>query len=149
MITIGLICEGVSEINIMTRIISKYFNEETDVNPIEPETILENGRRIQKDGSYGGWQQVLRHCNDETITNILDFNDYLVIQIDSDTSGQVGYDVNPLNDDGKHKEDSMLYNDIKERLHKNISKEVLEKYAGRILYAICINEIECWLLPLY
>ena len=24
-----------------------------------------------------------------------------------------------------------------------------EKYQGRILFAICMNEIECWLLPLY
>lgn len=32
--TIGLICEGVSEINIMTRILSKYLNDNVIVNPI-------------------------------------------------------------------------------------------------------------------
>lgn len=38
MASIGLICEGVSEINVMTRIVSKYLGDEVFVNPIEPET---------------------------------------------------------------------------------------------------------------
>ena len=66
--TIGLICEGVSEINIMTRILSKYLNDNVIVNPIEPETKTENGVLIQN--GYGGWQQVLAHCNDETVEKI-------------------------------------------------------------------------------
>lgn len=147
MITIGLICEGVSEINIMTRIISKYLDEEPFINPIEPDTRVERGHLVQN--GYGGWMQVLRHCNDETITNILEYNDYLVIQIDSDASIQPIYGVTPFNADGSSKEIPVLYNDIMNRLQMNLSKEILEKYYGRLLFAICINEIECWLLPLY
>lgn len=149
MINIALICEGVSEINIMTRIISKYLDEEPIINPIEPDTKFENGHLVQTENGYGGWMQVLNHCNDEKLTNILEFNDYIVIQIDSDASIQAGYDVNPLNTDGSHKEDSVLYDDILKRLKMNLSAEFLEKYVGKLLFAICINEIECWLLPLY
>ena len=68
--TIGLICEGVSEINIMTRILSKYLDDDVIVNPIEPETKTANGYLVQN--GYGGWQQVLSHCNDETVEKILD-----------------------------------------------------------------------------
>ena len=63
--TIGLICEGVSEIRIITRIVTKYLGDDVIVNTIEPESKIKNGVLIQ-DG-YGGWQQVLSHCNDETV----------------------------------------------------------------------------------
>ena len=145
--TIGLICEGVSEIIIMTRILSKYLSDNVIVNPIEPETKTENGILVQN--GYGGWLQVLSHCNDETLERILEYNDYLVIQIDTDASFQVGYDVKPLDDNGKQKTVEVFYQDVKERLLKNISPEVQAKYEGRLFFAICMNEIECWLLPLY
>lgn len=147
MASIGLICEGVSEINVMTRIVSKYLGDEVFVNPIEPETKMENGALVQN--GYGGWQQVLSHCNDETVERILEYNDYLVVQIDTDACIQVGYDVNPLDETGQQKTAEVFYHEVKERLLKNISPEVQEKYEGRIIFAICMNEIECWLLPLY
>jgi len=145
--TIGLICEGVSEINIVTRIVSKYLDDNISVRAIEPETKTENGRLVQN--GYGGWQQVLRHCNDETVERILEYNDYLLIQIDTDTANQQGYDVNTQDANGQMKTPEVLYQDVKARLLANISAEVQEKYQGRILFAICMNEIECWLLPLY
>lgn len=147
MVSIGLICEGVSEINVMTRIISKYLGDEVFVNPIEPETKRENGVLVQN--GYGGWQQVLSHCNDETVERILEYNDYLVIQIDTDASIQAGYDVAPLDAMGHPKDVAVYFQDIKNRLLANISDVIQAKYEGRIVFAICMNEIECWLLPLY
>ena len=147
MVSIGLICEGVSEINVMTRIISKYLGDEVFVNPIEPETKRENGVLVQN--GYGGWQQVLSHCNDETVERILEYNDYLVIQIDTDASIQAGYDVAPLDENGRPKDVVVYFQDIKNRLLANISDVSQAKYEGRIVFAICMNEIECWLLPLY
>lgn len=147
MANIGLVCEGVSEINVMTRIISKYLGDEIFVNPIEPETKRENGVLVQN--GYGGWQQVLSHCNDETVERILEYNDYLIIQIDTDASIQTGYDVKPHDNEGKQKTVEVFYQDVKERLLKDISPEIQEKYEGRIIFAICMNEIECWLLPLF
>lgn len=131
----------------MTRILSKYLDDDVIVNPIEPETKTENGYLVQN--GYGGWQQVLAHCNDETVEKILDFNDYLLVQIDTDASIQKGYDVTPMDENGHPKEVSVFFQDVKNRLLANISEEVQEKYEGRILFAICMNELECWLLPIY
>lgn len=144
---IGLICEGVSEINIMTRILSKYLEDDAVINTIEPETKTENGFLMQS--GYGGWQQVLNHCNDEKVEEILEYNDYLVVQIDTDACFETGYDVNPLDANNVEKTPEVLYMDIKARLLDNISEDVQEKYNGRIIFSICMNEIECWLLPLY
>lgn len=145
--TIGLICEGVSEINVMTRIVLKYLGEDVFVHAVEPDTTQKAGHLVQS--GYGGWEQVLRHCNDAKIEEVLQFNDYVIIQIDTDACIQKGYDVNPLDGNGKKKTDDVFFQDIKTRLVKNISPEILTKYVGRIIFAICDNEIECWLLPLY
>ncbi len=145
--TIGLVCEGVSEINIISRIVSKYLGDDVDIRAIEPDTTTKNGFLVQS--GYGGWEQVLRHCNDETVEQILEYNDYLVIQIDTDTCNLPGYGVNPLDANGQQKAPDVLYQDIKARLLANISANVQAKYNGRIIFAICMNEIECWLLPLY
>ncbi len=145
--TIGLICEGVSEINVMHRIVSKYLGEDAFVHAVEPDTTQKGGHLVQND--YGGWEQVLRHCNDNKIEEVMQFNDYLIIQIDTDACIQKGYAVSPWDGNGQKKADNVFYQDIKTRMVENISSEILAKYAGRILFAICDNEIECWLLPLY
>lgn len=88
-------------------------------------------------------------CNDETVEKILEFNDYLLIQIDTDASILKEYDVTPQDANGQPKDVAVFFQDIKKRLLANISEAVQTKYEGRILFAICMNEIECWLLPLY
>ena len=145
--TIGLICEGVSEINVMHRIVSKYLGEDVFVHAVEPDTTAKGGHLVQS--GYGGWEQVLRHCNDDKIEEVMQFNDYVIIQIDTDACIQNGYGVNPSDGNGQKKADDVFYQDIKTRVIKNISPKILAKYDGRILFAICDNEIECWLLPLY
>ena len=53
-------------------------------------------------------------------------------------------------DEGHRKvADDILYERVQNRLLKDLSVDVQTKYANRILFAICINETECWLLPLY
>ncbi len=142
--TIGLICEGVSEINVIETILSRFLGADFYVNPIEPETVIENGMRKQATG--GGWSRVLAHCNEQKFSEILQLNDYLVVQIDSDASEQYG--VPSLDSNHKKKVPKVLYQEIVSRLCQGCSESFLKSYSGRILFAICFNEIECWLLPI-
>lgn len=143
--TVGLICEGVSEINVMETILSRYLGEGFFINPVEPETIVENG--IRKQSSGGGWSRVLAHCNEQKFSEILQLNDYLVVQIDSDACEHYG--VSPLDSYNRAKSLVELYTEIVSRLISGLSEQFRQAYSGRILYAVCFNEIECWLLPLY
>ena len=69
MASIALICEGVSEIKILTYIINRYLGDDVVVNPIQPSLKLSHGQEKQDDG--GGWSQVLSHCSDDVINNIM------------------------------------------------------------------------------
>lgn len=143
MATIALFCEGASEIKILTYIIAKYLGDDISVNALQPEMSF--GRQT----SPGGWYEVLRHCNNEDFNNALATNDYLIIQIDTDSCSQIGFDVNEYDENGHRVNDELLYNRVVNRLLRDLSPELLDEYCGRILFAVCINETECWLLPFY
>ncbi len=142
MASIGLICEGVSEVNIISYIIQRYLGD-VDVNAIQPKIVN------KKQDNFGTWQQVLEYCNDEQFKHIFATNDFIVVQIDTDTCTQKNYDVNPYDENNNKISDEELYTKVIERLKKNLSVELLQKYSDKIIFAICINETECWFLPLY
>ena len=74
-------------------------------------------------------------------------NDYVVVQIDSDACEQYG--ISPLDDNNRKKAPEQLYPEIVSRLCAGLSEQFRMAYSGRILFAVCFDEIECWLLPLY
>lgn len=129
---------------MLNYIITRYLGDDFDVNPIQPKLNL-SGRQDNE----GGWLEVLNHCNDEEIKNVFAANDFLVIQIDTDTCPLTNYDVDVYDENHKKVSDEVLYERVKNRLFKNISESVQKQFAYRILFAICINETECWLLPLF
>ena len=65
MLSIALFCEGASEVKILTHIITRYLGDDVSVNPIQPEMVTNHG--YERQGTYGGWQGVLNHCNDDAI----------------------------------------------------------------------------------
>ena len=144
MATIAIICEGVSEFNILEHIISKFCGTNHLLNPIQPRIT---GSHTQE--SDGGWAEVLSHCNDKVFNEIFQFNDYLVIQIDTDSSYIKPYSVSHHFITGIPKSDKRLHAEIKARLLSEISRPLRRKFLSKIIFAICHNEIECWLLPLF
>lgn len=142
--TFALVTEGISEHKIIKHILSRYFKEQDpDINQIQPR--LTDNEKKQKDGSIGGWVEVLKYCeNEEELDSIFVENEYLVIQIDTDACEIAPFSVSRLN-----KTDDQLHTDIVDRLRNAIPLNIREKYLDKILFAICINTIECWLLPLF
>ena len=147
MVTIGLICEGASELKILTHIINRYLGDDVVVNRIQPPTRMSHG--IEKQDDVGGWSQVLNHCNDNIIMDNMAMNDFIVIQIDTDACIQPNYDVDIYDENHQKVADAVLYDRVCDRLKRDISEDVWNKYSDKILFAICFDETECWLLPLY
>lgn len=144
MISFGVICEGPSEYRIIRYLTERYLGDECVVNPEHPK-INNRGTQV----GYGGWLNVLNHCTEDKFKDILNFNDYIIVQIDTDTCELVNYDVKRNKADGTVKTDEELYHDICERILKNIDSEKHEFFKDKIIFAICFDETECWLLPIY
>ena len=142
--TVGLICEGVSEFNVLETILNRFLGDSYVINPIQPEIREDKGVRMQE--GAGGWSRVIPLCNPMRRKEILDHNDYLVIQLDSDACEPYG--VSPLDADNRKKTDEELLKDIIKYLESKIFEDGMEDDRSRVIFAICIDETECWLLPL-
>lgn len=142
----ALFCEGVSENRMITYITERYLGEEVMVDGIYPSVKEAHGQLVQDD--FGGWKAVLDHCNEADFDSALDGHDYLIIQIDTDTCHQAHYDVR-TEEGGQRLPDAVIYEKVKERILRDISEDKRREYDGRLIFAICFNETECWLLPIY
>lgn len=143
MISFGLICEGASEYCILRYITERYLGDDIVLNPKQPEN--KGGKQV----GHGGWLNVLNYCTEINFNDILATNDYIIIQIDTDTCEEIGYDIKVRREDGSIKSDDELYEEISQRILKNIPIVNRSKYNDKIIFAICFNETECWLLPIY
>ena len=113
---IALICEGVSEVKVLKYIVERFFGDiDVSVNAFQP--TLNNK---DKQDCYGGWSEVLSHSNDENVKNALATNDYLIIQIDTDTCDLPNYGAITKEEKRNHISDDILYQKVVNRLLKDI-----------------------------
>lgn len=149
--TFGIIAEGPTDQIVIQNILVGFFDEPDLTTAIRNLQPLKD--HTDQMVSKGGWLNVFEYCKSQYFIDALEQNDYLIIQIDSDVCEQKHFDVSRRTADGSSKADDVLINDIRERFEKEfIDKFGQEKYGlfkNRIIYAICLEEIECWLLPLY
>lgn len=143
MVRIALISEGVSENKIISYLIQRFLGSECVVNAVQPKLTDSSRGSVQASG--GGWSEVLNHCNNRVIDNALSFNDYVVIQIDTDACYHSQFGVCVAENSGAKHTDGEVYADVRQRLLREIS----QGYHDKILFAVCFNETECWLLPLF
>ena len=77
------------------------------------------------------------------------YSKYIIIQIDTDVSEREGFDVSKRDTKGKELEPVELIENVITKLIGLIGQEFYNEHVDRIIFAISVHEIECWLLPLY
>lgn len=92
---------------------------------------------------------MLKYCGRDDLSDILIENDYIVIQIDTDQSQTIPFNISHACSDGQPKPPFQLHSEVIQKLQSFINPRILKKNRNNILFAICIHTIECWLLPLY
>jgi hypothetical protein len=142
---IALVTEGKSEHWIIKHLIERYFKEtEIFFRQVQPQIIDDTQESI------GGWLEVLKFCGrTDDIKAVLIETDYLVIQIDTDESQNINFEVSHTKQGSTEKPHDELYADVIEKIKGLINNEVLIEYSNKIVFAVCIHTIECWLLPIY
>lgn len=136
----ALISEGASEHKIVKNIIERYFSDQDPlVTMIQP--MVMDGKQVQT----GGWVEVIKYCRSEKLEDILIENNFLIIQIDTDQCQNHPFSVTITPIDNT----KTIYTKVIEKLSSFILPEIYEKYLNRIIFAVCIDTIECWLIPIY
>lgn len=131
--------------NLLLGLCKQQQLESGDITPVQP--LLDETGKQQAD-ALGGWQQVFRWLEDKRYHEAFQFNDHVVVHIDTGTCEEPGFDVcKTVN--GVALTPEQLVQAIRVRLNAIIGTQDLQTYAGRFHFAIAVHDIECWLLPLW
>ncbi|KAF0240346.1 MAG: hypothetical protein FD167_4192 [bacterium] len=143
--TFALITEGITDQVVIQNILRGFFNDpDIDPNPLQPIVNYTDNRQL----TQGGWRYVIEYCKSQQFKSALDFNDYVIVQIDTDVSDEKGFDVSKF-ENGIELAPNQLRAKVVEKFISFIGEDFFVKYQNRIIFAICVHSMECWLLPIY
>jgi hypothetical protein len=133
--TFAIAGEGITDFTIIKHILIRYFNNnDLEVRKLRPE---------HKEPF--GWSNLLNYIDSETFKGAFDYNDYVIIQIDTAECQDWKLELTSYNDKKEKIED--FISRVISKLVIKIGEDFYNKNKNAILFAICVNEIECWLLP--
>ena len=146
MTTFGLIAEGQTDQIVIENILIGYFNNyDLVVNPLLPLRDETDRCRVE---NYSNWLKVFEYCKSSKFREAFQFNDYIIVQVDTDVSEEVHYNI-PKYQNGKELTSEQLIEKIAEKFKGLIGEEFYRQYKEKIIFAISVHSTECWLLPLY
>jgi enolase len=143
MISFGLIAEGLTDQIVIENILAGFFNSPNiEVTPLQPKRNKDN----QNKSEYGGWTLVFDYCHSKKFQESFRFLDYIIIQIDTDVSED--YNIAHQDEDGEFTPQQLIEKVI-EKFRDAIGEDFYNTNQQKILFAISVHSLECWLLPLY
>lgn len=145
MLRFGVIAEGPSDQAVIENILLGFFQDEEEepaIHPIQPPAPTTNDP-----APPAGWTRVFESLKRGDVQKALQFNDYLVIHIDTDVQEELGFGV-PRREGERELSVPERVERVKERLRRDIDADFLATDGHRILFAVAVDAIECWLLPL-
>jgi len=144
----ALVCEGVTDYAVLKNILIGFFKGQ----PREPRFTQKQpdsdatGEVVWQ--QFGNWENVFRYLREGLHRDALESNEFLVVQVDADDSEHPNYGV-PQLEGGQELSPEAMVQRVAMKLRELLGSDDCVTYAGRLIFAICVRNIECWLLPLW
>lgn len=138
----ALVGEGPTDFPVLENILIGYFK------PQRAPVINWDHPNPQAEAAHGGWTLLLQYLRDKRFRDAFQLNRFLVVQVDTDITQEIGFDV-PHHDENGPLPVGELVNRVIQRLREEIGKPDWEVFGERFIFAIAVDEIECWVLPLW
>lgn len=145
MASFALVTEGITDQEVLSAILYGFYDEEPDIVEAQP---VRDETDEHRQGNFAGWEKVLEYCGLPHFEQIFLTNDYAVIQIDTDVAEHPNFNV-ALTLGGKDLQEADIIAAVRDALVARIGAAIYARYAARILFAIAVHSIECWLIPAY
>jgi hypothetical protein len=140
----GLVTEGATDQEVISQILYGFFeNPDLLITELQP---LRDQTDQSQFGGHGGWPHVLSYCGSAKFKEAFQSIRYLIIQIDTDVSEE--YEISKKRD-GQDLSPEELAEAVRQKLIGIMGEEFYAQVRERLLFAISVHSIECWLLPLY
>ncbi len=147
MASFALITEGLTDQMVIEAVVYTHFEEldDIEINVLQP---LRDATDASRQTSHGGWENVFEFCATALTDDVFQFNDFVIINVDTDCGEHRNFGLD-FRENGEEKSIDRLVLDTREILRSKIPPPVLEKYRHRIIFAIAVHSVECWLIPLH
>jgi len=153
MATIGLITEGITDQIVISYILYGWLkDEDVFITELQP-------KRSEADADIattsGNWDKVLKYCASDDFKEAFKTNMeiYVIVHLDADVfkSGEVTSNLrfSFKKEEGTDLTTLEIIEHIQSIVIQQIGTDFYEKHKERIIFAIAVDEIECWLLPIY
>lgn len=148
-VSFALITEGITDQVTIAAILKGHYKGidpqiEVIVNFLQPTRDATDATR---QGGAAGWEKVLDACADPRMHAAIAFNDYLVIQIDTDAGEERNFGL-PLTAGGVDIDDASLIAAAGQIISGRFGAAWPNHSATTVL-AISVHSLECWLLALH
>jgi hypothetical protein len=151
--TFGIIAEGPTDQIVIQNILVGFFDNVELTPNIRFLQPLRDATDAEEIRGQGGWFKVFEYCQSQYFLDAFEQNDFLIIQIDSDVCEHEHFNVTRNTEAGELKADDVLISDIINRFQDvfitAFGTDKYNQFKSRLIYGICLEEIECWLLPIY
>ena len=135
----NIISEGLTDQIIIEAILQGHLKSvDLILNPLQP-----------KKDQPGGWHLVVDYCKSSDFKESLPYSDGItIIHIDCDVlKGEAIPEDCYMSFNGLSTPE--IFEMVKAKLIEFITPEVFTHCADRVVFAIAVDDIECWLLPIY
>jgi hypothetical protein len=96
----------------------------------------------------GGWTLVLQYLSAKKFRQAFQLNRWLIVQVDADVAEDPGFDVPRQDEKGPLGLEDFVHN-VAARLKAEIGQDDFAFYNDKFIFAIGVEQLECWILPLW
>jgi hypothetical protein len=139
---VQLITEGITDQHVLVPIV-KSFWPDLDIDFVRTPSSTD---KTDKQDGWGGWQLVLQKLESLDVAELIQYNDLVVVQIDTDVSPMTGFDVPHW--DGEKLSPETLIEKVIQRLKFCLHPSPTEDQEKFFIFAIGVHTLECWLVGL-
>lgn len=149
MYNFGIISEGFTDQITIDNILCGYFqNQDLEVQYLYPDFDLTEKKQIG-----GGWRDLSNYLQIKSFRNAVASFDFVIIQVDTDFL-RIKKDAEEFGFDDNYNElttENLVINIIAKLISKINAKEsgFYEKFKNKIIFAISVDSIECWLVAYF
>lgn len=143
MTTFALVAEGPTDQFVIESVLLGLFSdqdEEPEINRVQPPVDGTSGA-----AGYGGWALVVDHFARGDHHQTMAFNDYLIVHLDTDIVHHPPLSLDHISGEAPEQ----LIERVRQRLCQEMGPSFMAAYGDRVFFAIAVDAIECWLLPLW
>ena len=147
MVNIGIISEGITDqIVIEYILVGLLQNDDLSIDPLQP---TRDATDEDLATSTGNWDKVFEYCESSRFEYAVLNTDFVIVQVDADifTTKEISEKYKLYFGSDISVEDCVLQ--IQNMFIGLIGVDFYASYSSKIIFAISVDSIECWLLPIY